>query len=166
MAARARMDEPVDGRRGPAVELHPHTRRSLVTFVAGVAAAAVASALAIYAVGPLTRAVIGAPLDFNTDYTSPEAMRQALAVFAASFAIVFFFLGYSRRGHGAPWKTAFLLANPLTIAAGFGLVRQAAILHHPDEYCGLFSWAVLSLCGAWICAPLIALGFHLQSRPR
>ena len=132
--------------------------------VSGIAGAAAASGLAVYAVGPMARRVFGAPLDFNTDYTSPEAMRQALAVYAASFILVFFLLGYSLQPSAARWLRGFGLANPLTIAIGFGLVRQFAISNHPDEYLGLFTWTSLSVVAPFLTAPAATVGARLRLR--
>ena len=135
-----------------------------MNLVSGVAAAAVACALAIYAIGPMARFTFGPPLDFDSDYTSLEAMRQALAVFFTSFIVVFFVVGYSLHPYGASAFQGLALASPLTIAAGFGVVRHFSASNHPDEYVGLFTWAVVGLGAPWVSVAAAALGAHLRCR--
>ena len=116
--------------------------------------------------GPVIRGLLGAPRAFREDFTSPEAMHQALIVQFISSGIAFWIFGVIF-GRYVPlsWKSALLAANPVTFGVGFILFRILYYRLHldwPDEYYGLFNGFLLSLAAPFVFASCFYAGAHVR----
>lgn len=86
--------------------------------------------------GPLVRAILGTPVGFHDDFTSREAVGQALLAQAMFVGLAFFLLGTvaGPRFRSIRYKYAVWVANPITVGVGF--VAYKAIYHslHLQNY--------------------------------
>lgn len=141
--------------------------RPIATSLLGVLAAAAGQTLSVIAVGPVVRYAFGAPLDFDSDYTSPDVLRQALLIQGICGILAFFALGCITNAwdtvHGIRWSA--LAANPLVVGFGFWIYR-ALVPEAPDEYSGNAMWMLVSLCGPILYAPAALLGVRFRRKLR
>jgi hypothetical protein len=96
--------------------------------------------------GPVVRAVFGEPFDFLSDYTSPEALFQAVVTQLAAASFVFtcvgVLIGKSTRVIG----NALWACNPMSMLGGVLLIVAATIQipsafeDVPYEYVGFIQW--------------------------
>jgi hypothetical protein len=131
-----------------------------------MAAVTCALLLALTIIGPAFRRWFGAPLDFNTDYTSKEAFRQALTIQGIALGLVFLLLGMIATGWGSrsAMKWSLWAANPASIGLGYLLYRKAMYPEGPWEYFSYQDWATLSLFGPILLVPCAILGLRIGRR--
>ena len=121
-------------------------------------------------VGPAVRWLFGEPTDFLSDYTSGEALLQAVLVQLGTWVGCFYLAGILRGARGVVRRPteAFWLVNPVTVLTGLILFfdyHQRVLLEEvPYEYVGVFQWG-FHLCGVGVYARAFLLGVHAVRPP-
>jgi len=149
----------------------PHSKMSCpllfllggVTFLASQAAAALLG-------GPLVRAVFGPPLDFLSDYVSPQASLQALLTQLAAALLAFAGLGAVRGWAGRPTglSAGLCTSNPASLLLGgwafVFLVERASLAAVPYEYASIvmLTW-FHPLAGTGLLALTVVAGARLHA---
>jgi hypothetical protein len=92
--------------------------------------------LAVYAGGPAVRKVFGVPEEFQEDFGSPAAFRQALLVQAIAVGLGFFVFGIPARRllRAVRYSDAVWIANPLTVGLGFATYKSIYHALYPVGY--------------------------------
>jgi hypothetical protein len=129
----------------------------------GALVALVALALAVLAVGPALRSIVGSPPGFGSDYTSPTAYLQAVVAQCISMAVSFLIVGMvaRRQATAGGWRWALWMANPLTVGIAYWLIRQIRSVDWPYEYTAYHGWLLLSFVSPLLFAPCVYLGARL-----
>jgi len=142
--------------------------RWLLAIALGMLAAFAGLHVALYIVGPLTRALFGVPFGFNADYGTREAVTQATAVQLVSVGLVFFVagLGYGILNCSRPIARSLWVANPLSVGFGYLAYARLDSTGSPAEYFGHLGFVLLALAAPVILAPTMALGIRLGGRLR
>jgi len=138
-------------------------RRPIVTILLAVILVVLSQIVAAFVVGPIVRSTWGAPLDFDSDYTSGEALRHALFIQGICGVMAFMALGFLTNGWGSARviRWSLLAASPLSVAVGFWLYRFVAPESTP-EYSGYGIWFVMSVVGPVVFAPATVLGVRIR----
>ena len=139
---------------------------------AGVLIAATSVALAGTWVGPIVRSVFGAPRDYGSDYISPEALLQALAVVTATMTVICAACGWlsAQARKAVTWREGVWMLNPLTIAAAFAFLMRVvdgtsiALDQLGGEYLSPAMLGVQALLGSPIYVASLRLGVLLHPR--
>ena len=129
----------------------------------GITVALAALTLAVLAVGPILRSVVGLPAGFGTDVTSRGAYLQAVCAQVLSLAICFLVMGliFQPGAKRDRWQWAFCAANPLTLGLAYWVFRRLGSDDWPYEYKALHGWLVITVIAPVIFAPCVYLGSRL-----
>jgi hypothetical protein len=134
----------------------------------GTAFTTTALALAVVAVGPTLRAILGPPAGYGSDVTSRSAYIQAVTAQLLCVAFGYFILGIvlSARLRQRERRWAWWAANPLTVGLAYWLFRLIAPSSWPYEYKAYQGWLVLTIVAPLILSRFASLGARLsQGRP-
>lgn len=132
--------------------------------VLGAAAALVGLLLGGLVVGPLLR-VAWMPVDFNTDYSSPEMVGQAALSLVIGLTTAFGLVGMivqRIRPDFVAWPWLSLFGNPVSTLAAFAVFRQLVDARITYEYVSLAMAAILALASVLLLVPSALLGAALM----
>jgi cytochrome bd-type quinol oxidase subunit 2 len=146
-----------------------HTGK-LVLFVVGVASLAVSQIVGAFIAGPLVRAVFGEPFDFHSDYTSPQALFQAVVTQVAAASLTFTGVGIIIGKRTRITGDAFWACNPLSMLSGVLVILAVtdyvpmAFENVPSEYLGPIQWAFHIVANSGVYAWLLDSGRRIAAR--
>jgi hypothetical protein len=142
--------------------------RLLFSIIGGIVVVISMLIVALLIVGPLVRKYFGEPFDFNSDYESFSAMRQAFAVQSFSLGLGFLLFGMATKA----WKNdrillwSILAANPITIMIGYLIYffNSSLFDYTVTGYYNLEVGGILFLISPIIFTPCAYLGACISAR--
>ena len=144
--------------------------RRIRLLAAGVLITATGVTLAGTCVGPIVRSVCGAPRDYGSDYISPEALLQALAVVTSTVVVLCAACGWvcARAGKALTLREAIWMLNPLTTAAAIVILMRVvdgtsfAMEQLAGEYLSPAMLGIQALLGSPVYSASIRIGVLLH----
>ena len=114
-------------------------------------------------IGPLVR-LVWLPVDFNSDYSSPEMLGQAAMSLVVGLTLAFGLVGIAVqriRPELLTWARLTLFGNPASTLVAFAAFRQIVDARVTYEYVSLAMVAILAVTSMLLLVPSAFLGAAL-----